>query len=244
MLPYIQVSTSASYEVKGSPVITKDGYAVAMATANKPGTSSEYLLPLHRPKRALEALTSGEPIVRGTIQSNWLSQSRAECIAAGLDVENLQKYCLGGGGLLRASQILKEGSSDGQIFEADLLLQAGEQIAPSLASLEDAIDAAVGSYMKLDVWRQGEIHSVRLDVKDLSSLVPNQILEYADCVLEDLPYKVALEEDLPLAGVFMSKGRLPLGCCEPGNVLLESFNGRPTPNLEAFIQVARELPGK
>ena len=239
--PYIQIS-SRSYGASGSPVITKDGYAVALATGG--AFSTEYCLPLDGPKRALEAFLSGKSMMRGTIQSNWILESRVDCYARGLDATIFQKYCPGGGGLLKASEILSEGSSDELIQEADLLLQVNDQIVSSLAAFENAIDSAVGSNITLRVWRHGQPHELQVCVKDLSSLVPRQIFEYADCFFEDLSYKTALEHGLPLRGVLISSGNLPLRNPGYGNCLVESFDNHPTPDLGTFIEVARTIPGQ
>lgn len=109
------------------------------------GASTDFYLPLERPKRALEALLNGQVIVRGTIQSNWLWETRAECLARGLDDQILEKFCPDGNGLLRADQVLPERSSAGKIQKEDILLQANGQSVSTLAILEELIDEATGA---------------------------------------------------------------------------------------------------
>lgn len=137
-----------------------------------------------------------------------------------------------------------EGPSDGRICEADLLLEVDEKIVTSLAAFEDAIDRAVGADITLHVWRDGQQHKVALQVKDLFSLVPEGIFEYAGSLFEDLQYSMALERHLPLKGVFISRGKPPLADFGSKKVLVESINENPTPNLDAFIEVARQIPGQ
>ncbi|KAL8698335.1 MAG: hypothetical protein Q9201_006632 [Fulgogasparrea decipioides] len=241
LIPYIQASADSSNGASGSPVITQSGHAVGLVAGGFHSSSTDFFLPLDRPKRALQSLIDGQPILRGSIQSNWLRETRAECSARGLDSQSFKKYCPGGGGLLRADKILPEGSSAGKIQEGDLLLQADGQNISSLAAFEDLIDHAVGSSITLLVRRWLQNHKVVLDVKDLFALVPCKIFEYAGSFFQDLRYELALKCNLPLKGVILFGTR---GCfdIDRDHIMIISLNLRSTPNLCTFIEVAREIP--
>ncbi|KAL8900575.1 MAG: hypothetical protein Q9207_005636 [Kuettlingeria erythrocarpa] len=160
MMPFIQASSDCKNGASGSPVISQSGIAVAMVSGSHLASTTNFLLPLDRPQRALESLLNGQAILRGTIQSDWIRETRAECFALGLKNQTFEKYCPGGGGLLKAHKILPQGSSTYKIHEGDLLLQVNGQNVISLGAFEDLIDRAVGSSIKIELWRQGLDHEV------------------------------------------------------------------------------------
>lgn len=201
-MPFIQASSDCKGGASGSPVISQSGFAVAMVSGGNLASTTNFFLPLDRPQRALESLLNGQAILRGTIQSNWIRETRAECFALGLKNQTFEKYCPGGGGLLKAHKILPEGSSNNKIREGDLLLRVNGQNVISLAAFEDSIDRAVGSSITIELWRQGLDHEVVLDVKNLFTLVPYQVLEYAGSLFQDLRYDMALVCYVPLRGLF------------------------------------------
>lgn len=242
--PYLQASSSSTFESTGSPVIDVHGNAVALATSRMPCSASEYFLPLDRPKRALQALLAQQPIMRGTIGSNWILETRAACCAKGLETETFHKFCPGGGGLLTASAILPGGSSHNLIQEADLLLELNNEVVPSLSSLENAIDKALGSSqilpcLSLHVWRQGTYHTVKIDVQDLSRLVDCQLFEYAGSTFESLSYAMAMSYRKALEGVYVSKSTT----FKQTHIVM-ALDGRPTLKIRDFIDVVRGIPGK
>lgn len=139
---------------------------------------------------------------------------------------------------------MPEGSSAGKIHKDDLLLQANGLSVPTLAILEDLIDEATRSSMTVLVRRQGQDHEVMLDVKDLFSLVPYRILEYAGCFFQDLGYEVAIEHNLPLKGVVLSSASGCFNFNGADEVMITSLNNPFTPDLDTFIEVARGIPGE
>ena len=65
-----------------------DGFAVALqAGGRSDGASTDYFLPLDRPRRALECIRAGKPVERGTIQTQWTIQAYDQCKRLGLSPE-------------------------------------------------------------------------------------------------------------------------------------------------------------
>ncbi|KAK1087220.1 hypothetical protein LTR48_002818 [Friedmanniomyces endolithicus] len=85
---YIQAAAAASGGSSGSPVVNIDGHAVALqAGGRSDGAATDYFLPLDRPLRALQCVRKGEPVSRGTIQTQWVLKAFDECRRLGLDAE-------------------------------------------------------------------------------------------------------------------------------------------------------------
>ncbi len=137
-----------------------------------------------------------------------------------------------------------EGSFASKIQKDDLLLQTNGQSVLTLAILEDLIDEATGSSITILVRRQRRDHKVMLDVKDLLTLVPYWILEYASCLFQDLGYEVALEHNLSLKGVVLSSAGGCFDFDDANNLMITSLNNRSTPDLDTFIEVAGAIPGE
>ena len=69
---YIQASAATSGGSSGSPVVNIDGFAIALQAGGRiDKATTNFFLPLDRPKRALECLRKGLHIARGTIQCQW-----------------------------------------------------------------------------------------------------------------------------------------------------------------------------
>jgi S1-C subfamily serine protease len=85
---YLQCAAAASGGSSGSPVVNIDGFAVALqAGGRSDGASTDYFLPLDRPRRALECIRAGKPVERGTIQTQWTIQAYDQCKRLGLSPE-------------------------------------------------------------------------------------------------------------------------------------------------------------
>ena len=242
-MEYIQASTDVSGGSSGSPLLTESGQAVGILAGGYYVQSVDWYLPLERPREALRDLINGRVTVRGTIQSNWLRETQPGCLARCLDRQTFEKYCPDGKALLRASKVLPESSCAGKVQEDDLLLQANGRNS-TLGQFEKMIDKGTGSSITLPVRRHGQDQEVMLDVKNLFTLVPYRILEFAGSKFQDLQYEVAMMHDLPLRGVVLSSARGSFDFSGGHNIMITHLNNRSTPNLDTFIEVARTIPGK
>jgi len=240
---YIQAAADTSGGSSGSPLLTENGYAVGMVAGGYQIQSLDFYLPLQRPRKHLQDWIDGRTIVRGTIQSNWLRETRADCLTRGLDSQTFEEYCPDGNALLRASKVLPQGLCAGKVEEDDLLLQANRKNVTSLIEFENLIDKGTGSSITLLVWRHGQDHEVMLDVKDLFTLVPYRILEFAGSHFQDLRHEVAMAHDLPLRGVVLTFGRGSFNFAR-NDIMITHLDNRSTPNLDTFIEVAQTIQGE
>ena len=244
VINYLQASSDTVGGSSGSPVIARDGSAVAMVSGGCTYSSTDLYIPLNLPLRTLEALRSGGVPPRGTIQSTWVLEKPADCHARGLSYEEIQKYSPDGSGLLVAQVIIPNGPSDTYVKEADILRTVDDQIVTSLTHFEQLMDRAVGNTIEVRVQRHGNIFEYDIQVQDLFTLTPYRLLEYAGSTFQDLRYETAIDHHVPIEGVILSdaEGSFILKGC--GEKLLRSLNNQLTPNLNAFIEIARKIPGE
>lgn len=183
-------------------------------------------------------------IPRGTIQSIWKLEKPADCHARGLSYEEVLEYGHDSSGLLVAKEILPDGPSDTHVKEGDILRAVDGRIVTSLLQFEQLMDGAVGNTLSLQVWRHGNTLEFELQVQDLGTLTPYRLLEYAGSVFQDLRYQIAFAYNVPIKGVVLSDAGGSFTLKNSGVAMICSLDNQSTPDLNTFIEVAREIPSK
>ncbi|KAK0248555.1 Pro-apoptotic serine protease [Friedmanniomyces endolithicus] len=248
---YIQAAAAASGGSSGSPVVNIDGHAVALqAGGRSDGAATDYFLPLDRPLRALQCVRKGEPVSRGTIQTQWVLKAFDECRRLGLDAEWESKVRAAfpkETGMLVAEVVLPKGPGDEKLEEGDVLVQVNGELLTQFVRLDDVLDSSVGGKVKLLLQRGGEDVTVELDVGDLHAITPDRFVSVAGAAFHDLSYQQARLYAVTLkdAGVY---------CCEAAGSfrfegsssgwLVQSVDNKPTPDLDTFVDVMKSVPDR
>ena len=246
---YIQAAAAASGGSSGSPVVNVDGYAVALqAGGRSDGASTDYFLPLDRPLRALECIRRGLPIVRGTIQTQWIIKPFDECRRLGLTAEHeaaIRKGFPKETGLLVAEIVLPQGPADKQLEEGDVLIKVNGEILTQFVRLDDILDSSVGKKVKILVQRGGLDVEVELEVGDLHAITPDRFVTVAGASFHDLSYQQARLYAIPVKGVYVCEaaGSFRFDSTESGWII-ESIDQKKTPDLKAFIEVMKDIPDR
>lgn len=248
---YIQAAAAASGGSSGSPVVNIDGYAVALqAGGRQDGAATDYFLPLDRPLRALDCIKKGLPVTRGTMQVQWLIKPFDECRRLGLasawEAEVRTKFPKETG-MLVAEIVLPKGPAHTKIEEGDVLVKVNDELLTQFVRLDDILDSSVGGKVKLLVQRGGEDFEVTVDIEDLHSITPDRYVSVAGALFHDLSYQqarfyaVALKDQ----GAYCceASGSFRFDGCEFG-WLVQSVDNKPTPNMETFINVMKEIPDR
>lgn len=242
--PYLQASADVSGGSSGSPVVTKDGFAVGLVAGGYENASTDLLLPLDRPLRALQSVQSGQSIRRGTIQSIWTLEKPAECRARGLSEHIIHKHSPDGSGLLVVNKILPEGPSDGKVKEGDVLLEVNGRNVTSLSEFEDFIDNAIEDDIKIRVQRSQNSLEFELSVQNFFKIAPCRLLEFAGATLQDLRFQTAMLYNVPIKGVFLPRATGSFCLDTNSDKLIDSIDHQPTSDLDAFIKITQKIPGK
>ena len=246
---YIQAAAAASGGSSGSPVVNVDGYAVALqAGGRSDGASTDYFLPLDRPSRALDCIRRGLPIARGTIQTQWIIKPFDECRRLGLTAEHefaIRKGFPKETGLLVAEIVLPQGPADKQLEEGDVLIKVNGEILTQFVRLDDILDSSVGQKVKILVQRGGQDIEVELEVGDLHAITPDRFVTVAGASFHDLSYQQARLYAIPVKGVYVCEaaGSFRFDSTESGWII-ESVDQKKTPDLNAFIDVMKDIPDR
>lgn len=237
MTEYLQGSADVSGGSSGSPVINKNGEVVGMVSAGSFIESTDYYLPVAKMRYVLDCLRFGQLVQRGTLQSTWLSKTRAECDALGVTQKTLEAYGLDKSGLLSVNQILPDGPSHGKVEPGDLLLLANNSRFESIAAFEDLLDRNVRGSIHVLIWRHSQELEYELIVQDASKLAPYWILEWSGNVFHEMHLILAQYYHSPIKGVVIADGQ------QWGKKVITAIEHRQTPDLETFIDVVRNVPG-
>ncbi|SLM41327.1 nuclear serine protease 2 [Lasallia pustulata] len=246
---YIQAAAAASGGSSGSPVVNLDGYAVALQAGGRAdGAATDYFLPLDRPLRALECIRKGEPVARGTIQTQWIIKPFDECRRLGLSPEweaAIRKGFPKETGMLVAEIVLPEGPADGRLEEGDVLIKVNGELLTQFIRLDAILDSSVGQKVKILVQRGGEDVEVELDVGDLHAITPDRFVAVAGGTFHNLSYQQARLYAIPVKGVFVAEaaGSFRFESTESG-WLIESIDQKKTPDLDAFVEVMKGIPDR
>lgn len=248
---YIQAAAAASGGSSGSPVVNRDGAAVALQAGGRAdGAATDYFLPLDRPLRALQCVRKGEPVTRGTIQTQWILKPFDECRRLGLTAnweDALRKKFPKETCLLVAEVILPNGPGDAKIQEGDILIKVNGDLLTQFIRLDDVLDTSVGGKVSLLIQRQGVDMEVEVSVGDLHAITPDRFVAAAGASFHDLSYQQARLYAISTKGmgVFVceSSGSFRFEGSESG-WLVQSVDHKETPDLDSFVSVMKDIPGK
>lgn len=244
---YIQAAASASGGSSGSPVVNEDGHAVALQAGGSTEASTDYFLPVHRPLRALQCIQQSQPVTRGDIQVEWSLKPFDECRRLGLTPEaesQVRKNFPRKIGLLVADLVLPEGPADGLIKEGDTLLAIADEPIATFIRVDEILDEKVGQKVKFTIQRGGVEMTQHITVGDVHKITPDRYLEVAGASFNEMSYQIARCYCIPARGVFINdaSGSFEFSTMEKNGWLLESVDDKPTPNLDALIEIMKLIP--
>lgn len=246
---YIQAAAAASGGSSGSPVVNVGGYAIALQAGGRAdGAATDYFLPLDRPLRALDCIRRGEPVTRGTIQTQWLLKPFDECRRLGLTPEweaTVREKAPKETGLLVADIVLPEGPADGKLQEGDVLLQVNGELLTQFVRLDDILDSSVGQTVRLLVLRGGQDVEVDCQVGDLHAITPDRFVTVAGGTFHNLSYQQARLYAIATRGVYLCEaaGSFKLENTISGWII-DTVDKRPTRDLDEFVEVMKTIPGR
>lgn len=246
---YIQAAASATGGSSGSPVVDLDGYAIALQAGGSSEASTDFFLPVYRPLRALQCIQEKLPITRGDIQVEWQLKPFDECRRLGLTAEaeaEARKQFPNKIGLLVAFLVLKEGPADSLIKEGDTLIAINDAAVATHVKVDEILDESVGKSLKFTIQRGGKVLDQMITIGDLHAITPNRYVEVVGASFNDLSYQIARCYCMPVRGVYINDpaGSFEISAYEKTGWILESVDDKPTPDLDTFVEVMKQIPDR
>ncbi|KAF5689883.1 serine protease [Fusarium denticulatum] len=243
---YFQANASASGGSSGSPVVNVDGHGIALQAGGRTDGSTDYFLPLDGPLRALKQIQRGEKVKRGEIQTVFKLKPFDECRRLGLSPEwesVLRKSFPGEDNVIVAMDVLPEGPSDEKLKEGDILLKINGDLVTQFLRLNEIFDSNIGKTVRILVQRDGQDVEVDILVQDLCEITPDRFVTVGAACFHDLSYQIAQRYFLPCRGVYVSKSG-PFHPTHDNYIMVDSVNHKKTPDLDAFVQVMKDIPDR
>lgn len=246
---YIQAAASASGGSSGSPVINCDGYAVALQAGGSSEASTDFFLPVFRPLRALQCIQNNIPITRGDIQVEWVLKPFDECRRLGLTPEaeeRARQLFPDKIGLLVAEMVLPEGPADGLVKEGDTLISINDIPISTFIKVDEILDENVGNDLKFVIQRGRQQLCHTMTIGNLHDITPDRYVEVCGGTFNSLSYQIARCYCIPVKGVFIcnASGSFEVSQFEPNGWILQAVDDKPTPDLDTFVEVMKQIPDK
>ncbi|KAI9008742.1 trypsin-like cysteine/serine peptidase domain-containing protein [Phycomyces nitens] len=245
---YLQAASSTSGGSSGSPVIDIEGNAVALQAGGHTKAATDFFLPLDRIKRALHYIRRGEPVPRGDIQVQFTYRPFDEARRLGLRPETEEK--LRGIfkdeiGMLVVETVLPEGPAYKKMEEGDILLTINDEYITKFVPFEEMMDSNVGKTIRIGIERGGEPMELEICVGNLHAITPDRYVEIGGSKLNEVSYQLARAYCVPCRGVYVAEPSGMFRLDGPDNGwIIKSVDDKPTPNLDAFIEVMKTLPDR
>lgn len=244
---YIQAAASATGGSSGSPVVNEDGKCVALQAGGSTEASTDFFLPVSRPKRALQCIQKGLPITRGDIQVEWQLKPFDECARLGFTAEaeaEARKMFPDKIGMLVAELVLPEGPADGLIKEGDTLISIQGEYISTFVRVDEILDENVGKELEFVFQRSGREIKQMIKIGNLHDITPDRFVHVAGASFNNLSYQVARCYCLPVRGLYVCDGS---GSFEFSNqdtlgFIVETVDDKPVANLDEFVEVMKQLP--
>ncbi|HNH48198.1 MAG TPA: hypothetical protein PKY30_14240, partial [Myxococcota bacterium] len=233
---YIQAASGTTGGSSGSPVIDAFGRAIALNAGGMKTSAAAYYLPLPRIMQALEAVRTGVPVARGTLQTSFIQEPYDEARRLGLpdDVEKeLRSAFPEVLGVLVTRGVLIGGPGDGKLRTGDLVVGVEGKPLEGHVVLEAALDSHVGMPLKLRIVRGGQVMEVEVTPGDLHAVTPSEYIEVSGAVLHPLSLQQARNYGIATKGIYVASPGYSFWQAGIGRgAVLTEIDGQPVSSLD------------
>lgn len=253
---YMQAASGTKRGSSGSPVIDKQGRAVALNAGGSVSSSSAFYLHLERVVRALAFLQKSKDacknkweavsIPRGTLQVTFLHKGFDETRRLGLPNETEQMVrqasAPGETGMLVVDSVVPCGPADRQLESGDVLVRVNGEVTTQFLKLEALLDDSVDKKIELQIERGGTSLTVDIVVQDLHLITPDCFLEVSGAVIHRLSYQQARNFCFQCGLVYVSDpGYMLSRAGIPRHAIIKKFADDEISQLEDVISVLSKL---
>ena len=243
---YYQAASGTSGGSSGSPVVDIDGRVVALNAGANTRAASSFFLPLDRIRVALDDISNGRAVARGTLQTEFVFRPYAELRRLGLTRETeaaMREAFPEQTGLLVVEQVLPGSHASRVLQPGDILVRVNDALVATFSPLAAVLDSSVGESVSIGIERGGAGFEHQLVVDDLHSITPDEYLEYGDGVFHNLSYQQARHYYRPVEGVFVANPGYVFGTgAIPRASLITAVGGTPVGDVDDLQQLLLDVP--
>ena len=242
---YIQAASGVSGGSSGSPVLNRSGQVIALNAGASSSAASSFFLPLDRVKRAVELISEGKPVTRGTIETQFVRVAFDELRRLGLQPateEAFRRRFPNKTGMLVVRDYIRQGAADGRLEVGDILLEVNGIPLIDFVPLEAILDDSVGQPVTLKLERNGQTVLSELSVADLHAITPSDYIQFGEAVAHNLSYQQAWHLNKPISGIYIASPGYVLGRAGiPRQSVIYELDGEPIADLDDLEGVLDNL---
>ncbi|MGI9259305.1 MAG: trypsin-like peptidase domain-containing protein, partial [Gammaproteobacteria bacterium] len=242
---YMQAASGTSGGSSGSPVLDIEGRVVALNAGASSQAQSSFFLPLDRVRRALVLLQEGQPVTRGTLQSELVHKPFAELRRLGLTEmteATVREAFPEQTGMLVVERVIPGAAAESFLQTGDILVRVNGELMAGFVPVEATLDSNVGLSVDLQIERGGEVLESTVPVDDLHAITPDELIYYGEGVFNNLSYQQARHFNRPVSGVYVASPGYVFGSAAiPRASLLISVDGQPMTSLDDLQRVLERL---
>jgi len=242
---YYQAASGTSGGSSGSPVVNIDGEVVALNAGANSAAASSFFLPLDRIDRVLRELQSGNPVLRGTLQTTFQSKAFDELRRLGLTAESERLARSRNSeqtSMLTIDQVIPGSPAAGKLAPGDILIRVNGEMVTEFIPLESILDSRVGQDVEIEVERGGRQVVSTITVDDLHAITPNEYLEFGGGTVNKLSYQQARHYNRRPSGVYVADpGYLLSKSAIPRGAVIVEMDGEPIDDLDDFEAALDQL---
>jgi S1-C subfamily serine protease len=243
---YMQAASGTSGGSSGSPVLDIEGRVVALNAGASSQAQSSFFLPLDRVRRALLLLQEGQPVTRGTLQSEFVHKPFAELRRLGLTEmteASVREAFPEQTGMLVVERVIPGAAAEAVLQPGDILVRVNGELMAGFVPVEATLDNHVGDFVDLQIERGGEGLEATVSVDDLHAITPDEFIYYGEGVFNNLSYQQARHFNRPVSGVYVASPGYVFGSAAiPRASLLISVDSEPMTSLDDLQRVIERLP--
>ena len=245
---YFQAASSTSGGSSGSPVLDIDGNVIALNAGGKSTSASSFYLPLDRVCRALKLVQESPESIRvprGGVQTIFKHRPYDELRRLGLPrdaEEQVRREFPEETGMLVVAMSVPLSPAALALQSGDILHSVDGQLLTQFIAMETVFDDSVGNPVHLTVYRGGARIELVLESENLDTITPHSFIEVSSAVLHPLSFQLAVAYAVPSGLVYLaSTGYMFTQANIPRKSVIVSLANTPTPTIEDFVAVCRQL---
>ncbi len=243
---YMQAALGTSGGSSGSPILNKDGHAIAINAGARNDTAAAFFLPMDMMLPVLDKILTGKNVQRGTLQTVFEYTPFNQLTEFGWneeDIEQLNSEKPLSKGVLRITHIVKGSPADGVLQIGDILYMGENNHLLDFLSLETFLNEKVNQTVDFVVLRKKEKKQLTLSVSNLFELVPDEFIEIGRAIFIPIGLSTARLFNVPASGVLLTApGRLFGGQGINNYARIEEINGKNIDSLNDFKHAFKNIP--
>ncbi|MEM0912017.1 MAG: trypsin-like peptidase domain-containing protein [Pseudomonadota bacterium] len=233
---YMQAALGTSGGSSGSPILNKNGKAIAINAGGRFDTAAAFFLPMKIMYPVIQNVLQGNPVKRGTFEVVFEHIPFNQMDKFGKDAAQINSLRSSNGeatGRLLIEHIVKQSDADQYLRLGDFLLSVDSIDIFDFYDLETVLNQAVNESVSVEINRNGEIKTFSLKVIDLFNLVPNEYVEFGKAIFTPIGLSLARLFNVPSDGVLItSDGRIFGGQGIRNYARVDSINDQPIDNID------------